>query len=209
MKITYEPQDVAARLEDLGLEEGVLIEALQQANLYRVRLTTHHPRLYRYSVLTNETVAALRDLLVPKGWEKRDEGHYELVINPERTIAIAVASGDLGTGDRMRDSSNRSPKGPHTARAVETNRQGDLFSELLPVEPIAGELVETWILLHRVQGNEIRIELSRPNNFDEAGKITSWSERIVLGVIPLDEEGTPLPLPNLPDIDIAISRKSA
>lgn len=112
------PHDVDARLAELGLDQSLLSEALRQANLYRVRLTAHHPRLYRYQVMSGETVAALRDLLVPKGWSKSDDGNYELTLNEDGTTAIAVASGDDGTGNPNRTPSNRSPKGRHTVEQL-------------------------------------------------------------------------------------------
>jgi hypothetical protein len=208
-KIVVEIQDVNSRLAELGLEHASLIEALRQANLYRVRTTDHHPKLYRYQIMYGETVAALRDLLVPNGWSKSDDGNYELVVNADNTIAIAVASGDDATAVATRTPSNKSPKGRHTIDAIHINRQADMFSELLETAERAKTDVSTWILLHKVSNNQILAELSKPNEIDEHGIIFSWSERIVLGAIPLDGEKVTITAPQLPDIDISISRKSA
>lgn len=208
--ILHEASDVDTRLALLQLDRKVLVDALLQANIHRVRLTPHHPSLYRYAAMTCETVAALRDFLVPRGWEKEDEGHYELVVNPELNVAIAVASGDAGTGDKNRVPSNKSEKGPRTVKAVNDNRTADLFPETLPATAEAGPTCDTWILLHRLFGNEIRLELSRPNGYDASERfVTSWSERILLGVISLDDDRLPLPITQLPDVDIVVSRKSA
>jgi hypothetical protein len=209
MQIFEQPSDVETRLGTLGLRQELLHEALRQANLYRARLTAHHPRLYRYQVMSGETVAALRDQLAPLGWEKSDDGNYELSVHGTLNIAIAVASGDSGTGHASRTPSNRSPKGRHTVHAVETNRQQDLFAELLPQKPQEERCIETWVLLHNVTSTEIKAELSRPSDINEDGKITAWSERIILGSLPLDCEKVQINSPKLPDIDITISRKSA
>lgn len=209
-EIFYEPLAVDARLAELQLDRQILIDALLQANMYRVRLTNHHPLLYRYSVLTNEAVAALRDGLIPRGWEKRDEGHYELVVNLELKLGIAVASGDERTGDKDRTPSNKSEKGPRTASAVRHNQNADLFPETLSAETNDELHFDTWILLHRLCDNEIRLELSRPNGYDVTERfVTSWSERIILGTIPLDDNHEPLTMPQIPDIDLQVSRKSA
>lgn len=208
-KIIEEVQDVHSRLAQLDLEHTVIIEALRQANLYRIRTTDHHPRLYRYQIMYGETVAALRDFLVPKGWSKLDDGNYELTVNADHSIAIAVASGDEGTANATRTPSNKSPKGRYTADAVETNRQTDMFAELLPTAFFPEKNVATWMLLHRVTADNIFAELSRPNEIDSDGKIISWSERILLGAIPLDGDTVTITSPQLPDIDITISRKSA
>ena len=45
-----------------------------------------------------EAVAALREGLLPLGWTRSDEKNYALVIHPMASMAINVASGDLGTG---------------------------------------------------------------------------------------------------------------
>ncbi|WP_081079128.1 hypothetical protein [Burkholderia territorii] len=208
--VFYEPADVDTRLASLELDRQVLIDAVLQALMYRARLTAHHPRLYRHSVLTNETVAALRDLLVPRGWEKQDEGNYELVVNPALGAAIAVASGDDATGLKDFTPSNKSEKGPRTVKAVDDNRTADLFPETLPPVQDEQRVLDTWILLHHLDGDEIRLELSRPNGYDSTQHfVTSWSERIVLGPIDLDGEPTVLPIPHAPDIDVVVSRKSA
>lgn len=206
--VFHDPDDVDTRLAALHLDRQVLTDALLQANMYRVRMTNHHPLLYRYGVLTNETVAALRDGLIPRGWEKRDEGHYELVINPLLNMGIAVASGDERTGDKARTPSNKSEKGPRTAKAVKDNITADLFPETLPNK--SEPSIDTWILLHRLVDTEIRCELSRPNNYDATERfVTSWSERILLGAIPLDSDQKRLVMPETPDVDFTFSRKVA
>ncbi|PAJ85834.1 hypothetical protein [Burkholderia ubonensis] len=206
--IFHESADVDARLASLELDQQVLIDAVLQALLYKARLTSHHPNLYRHSVLTNETVAALRDFLIPRGWGKLDEGNYELVVNPEINVAIAVASGDDATGIKDRTPSNKSEKGPRTVKAVDDNRTADLFPETLPPAEDEQRALDTWILLHRHTGDAMRLELSRPNGYDSTQRfVISWSERIVLGSIELDGEPTVLPIPQSPDVDVVVSRK--
>lgn len=203
------PQDVNTRLAELGLDQAILCEALRQAYLHLVRKTGHHPRLYRHQIMWGETVAALRDLLAPRGWRKSDEGNYELTVNAAEELAIVVASGDAGTADRERTPSNRSPKGRHTVDAVAANRQSDMFAELLPAAPTREKSVATWVLLHHRSAEKIQVELSKPNEIDDDGMIVSWSERLLLSDIPLDGERISVTAPQLPDIDIEISRKVA
>lgn len=208
--IFNEPETVDARLASLDLDQQVLIDAFVQANMFFARLTSHHPLLYRYGVLTAETVAALRDFLAPRGWEVRNEGNYELVFNPKFNMSIAVASGNEGTGDRLRVPSNKSEKGPRTAKAVKDNQTADLFPETMLTAPESIVPTDTWILLHHRCGNEIRLELSRPNGFDDTERfVTGWSERILLSTISLDNDPMPMPMPQLPEDDIFISRKAA
>ena len=205
-----EPQTVDARLASLDLDQQVLIDALVQAHMYFARLTSHHPLLYRYGVLTAETVAALRDFLAPHGWEVRNEGNYELVFNPKLNMSIAVASGNEATGDRLRVPSNKSEKGPRTAKAVKDNQTADLFPETVPTPPGGIVPTDTWILLHHRCASGIRLELSRPNGFDDTERfVTGWSERILLGSIAQDNDRVAMSMPQLAEDDIFISRKAA
>lgn len=209
MILTHQPGDVAGRLSQLELTEEILVNALIQANMYRARMTSHHGFLYRCTVLSGETVAALRDALVPQGWEKMDDGHYDRVFNPRLNFCIAVASGDEATGDWRQTPSNKSPKGPRTVKAARDNRTADLFPETLRTSDNGP--IHTWLLLHCLLKDEIRLELSRPDQFDSTERyVTSWSERIILGTIPLDgSDITPITMPPTPDLDIFISRKQA
>ena len=209
-KIVHAPADVSTRLAELGLKEELLLEALRQANLYRVRTTNHHPRLYRYQVMTAETIAALRDLMVPEGWIKLDEGQYELTLSPSGMMAIAVASGDDNVAQIAHTPSNKSPKGRHTIAAIESNRQTDMFADLLPVKKKDFEVArDTWVLLHHVTKDGIHSELSRPTEISDDGMIAWWSERILLSKIELDGDPVQIIAPDQPDIDIFISKKSA
>ena len=201
------PHEVDTRLAELGLDQEIIAEALRQANLHWARKTDHHPRLYRYQIMWGETIAALRDLLAPRGWRKCDEGNYELTVNAARDLAIVVASGDEGTANPHRTPSNRSPKGRHTIDAVAANRQADMFAELLPASPATEKTLATWVLLHHRSDRNIQAELSKPNQMDDDGMIISWSERLLLRNIPLDGERISIFPPPLPDIDFEISRK--
>lgn len=208
--IFAEPENADARLAELQLTRQVLIDSAVQANMYLARMTPHHPSLYRYGVMTGETVAALRDFLVPHGWEVRNEGNYELVFNPDLNMSIAVASGNEATGNPQQIPSNKSEKGPRTAKAVKDNQTADLFPETMPTAPEGLVATDTWILLHHRCGNGIRLELSRPNGFDTTERfVTGWSERILLGTSSLDNDSMPMPMPELPEVDIVVTRKAA
>jgi hypothetical protein len=55
---------------------------------------------------------------------------------------------------------------------------------------------------------EIRLELSRPSDISKDGRISEWSERIILGSIPFDDELVEIYPPSGPDIEINIRRKA-
>lgn len=208
-----EPHQVRFHLEEIGLEEALLQESIRQAHLFRVRITPNHPRIYPGLVMWGEIVAALRNLLRSRGWYRPEAGNYELTVNDKLNIAIAVASGDEATGNPSLTPSNRSPKGRNTVEAVEANRQLDMFSELLPELPESDDSTsnqQTWVLLHFTDAikREIRLELSRPFAISADGKISDWSERIILGSIPTGEDDLPVESPQGPSIDFDVRRKA-
>jgi len=198
------------RLTQLNLTELALIEAVKNGHLARTKLTENHPRIfYGYSAWA-ETVARLREVLLPLGWEKSDKGNYELVTNASLDIAIAVSTGNEATGSPHATPSNKCPKGTNTIDAININNQIDLFAELIPAPPINNkDSFLTWILLYHFAIDEIRCELSLPSEIGPDGIIKSWKERIILKSIPLGE--TPVEVRSIKsqDINIEIRRKAS
>ena len=157
-------------------------------------------------------VRGLRDVLVPSGWLRSNEGNYSVVVNPVGTMAIAVATGDDATGLADRSPTTKARKGPSTLYAVSSNQlQLGLFpgdESPLPSAVSVGSATDcmTWILLvHRTRG-EVRCELSLPSSMGD-GYIEAWHERILLTPVPIDSEVS-VNVPDQPDIAIEIKRKA-
>jgi hypothetical protein len=182
--LIVEADEAPQRLASLGLAEAPLRETAMQAYLALSKLTPHHPRIARGLAPWMEAIAALRDHLCHLGWSKSDFDNHELIVDPEGQTAIAVMTGDEGTGRADANPSNRCPKGAKTIEAIYSNNQIDLFPELLP--PSRRSSCATWILLYRIGQDELRCELSLPSEIGGDGKIKRWKERILLTPIPLD-----------------------
>lgn len=214
MRTTVLYQDapqIAEKLDQLKLTETALREAVRQGLMHRARLTKNHPRIYPGLVMWGEIVAALGDQLRPLEWERQDVGSFAITVNEEVGISISVLSGDEATGNPYAHPSNRSKKGRNTVEAIEANRQIDMFEDLLEdAKAEAADKNETWVLMHHTDWpkREIRVELSRPFDIGEDGKISEWSERIFLGAIPFDDDIGEIFQPDGPDIDFDIRRKS-
>ena len=205
------PEEIASRLDQLGVTEVALREAIYQGHLQRTRLTLNHPRTFPGLVMWGEVVAALRDQLRPLDWIRQDVGGFPVTVKETLNLAIAVASGDEATGNPYAHPSNRSKKGRHTVDAIESNRQMVLlFEEFMQDVKEDVEGTQTWILMHHTDTSkrEIRFELSLPAEIGNDGKITSWSERILLGSVSFDDDLVEILQPGGPDIDIEIRRKA-
>lgn len=212
--LRVEPWDVNARLSELGLTEQELSDAVRRGYLAYINCTANHPPLVPGIWAWGETVCALREYLLRLGWKRSDEDNYSLVIHPSGEIAIAVATGDDGTGRAEASPSTKARKGPCTIDAIAANQlQLNLFEEAppfpvpaMPCDPQDDKT--TWVLLIHRATSEVRGELSLPSSIGTDGRIDGWQERILLSPIPLDGdfvEVVPLPLP---DITIDIKRRA-
>jgi hypothetical protein len=137
------------------------------------------------------------------------ERNYALVVHPDGTIAINIATGDAGTGRPEASPSNKAPKGVSTADAISINQQQlELDLPVPDVPHVRGEDGPlTWFLLLHRAASELRGELSLPSQMSPDGRITHWQERIILTSIPLDEAVT-VAAPQGPDVDIDVKRKA-
>lgn len=207
--------EIDNRLAQLGLEEDRLTEVVRRGYVAFASCTPNDPPLFPGFSAWAAMVRGLREYLLPE-WDRSDENNYSLVINPSGTVAIAVATGDEGTGRPGATPTTKSSKGPSTADAV-TSNQAQLglpyIFDAAPAPTQADDEAEprmTWILLVHRAPNEVRYELSLPTSMGLDGRVDGWRERIILNAIPTDPdlvEITP-PQPMQPDISVDVKRRA-
>ena len=214
LKVHHEAADVDTRLAELGLNHEALAIVVRRGWHAFASCTKNDPPLYPGFAAWATTVRALREYLLPQGWDRLDDNNYPLTVNPSGSMAIVVATGDDATGRLDQSPTTKSSKGPSTVEAVATN-QHQLELPFPPVIVASAEgLVEerrvTWMLLvHRGFG-EVRAELSLPIAMGDDGRPRGWRERIILGAIPLDPEILDIVPPEnpAPDIDVEVKRRA-
>jgi hypothetical protein len=209
-----DPSDVNRRLVELGLEEILLTRPVQKGFSAWASCTGNHPPIFPGLYGWAETVCALREELIPRGWERSNEVNLPFVVNQEHSIAISVSTGDEDTGRKDGSPCTSAAKGPRTARAILENLgQGVLFESLPPAELVNAGGRATWILLmfRDMKTRELRCELSRPIRMAPEGYVDGWAERIILSATPFDEgalargdvEG-----PQSPEIEVKITKRA-
>lgn len=230
-----EPWHARNRLAELGLDEELLLEAVQVGFSARVSCTPHHPPGAPGYFGLAETVRTLRDRLTPKGWTPINESNLPLVISQERGVALAVSTGSKATGVKEGAPRTGSTKGPMTDRAVLVNqlelfadtgiiidfeRQRRLFSEseMMTGEPSENTLQletrTTWILLVYcdIEAQKVRCELSCPIRMNDDGYVDEWKERIILTATPFDgidpSRITEPKGPSSPEIRVEIKKRA-
>ena len=174
-------------LRRIGVTEQELTMALDAGDAAAAGCTSNHPPMapgfYRFA----ETIAALAAVKGPQGWTRQDHKNFSTIVSPDGRVAIAVASGNDGTGDLGVEVSTRSPKGVVTSEAVTRNlslpyddRDIAANQRILSASPVV-ITVETWFLLHDRRDGTRFAELSRPNSINSVGYVDEWKPRIPLG----------------------------
>ena len=211
--IHQHPFDARRRLAELGVAVEAIITALQAGHVARLSCTDNDPPFIPGTEAWRFVVRTLREELLPKGYRKADPANFSLVINDARRINIAVASGDGLTRRPHASPKTKHLKGLFTEAVTIRNKyEVGLFPELTSEElRTAVSVLEypTWILLIYITDDEIRAELSYPDEIED-GQIVSWKERIF---IPdgADDPGAAIgPIEDTdPDIDVPVRRKAS
>lgn len=209
--IWSEPDDVEAALGRLGLAVAPLVVAVNRGHLAAISRTSNDAPNAAGFYQWNETLRTMREELTPFGFTRSDTGSYSTALRSDKRMAIAVSSGDEGTGIASANPSTKQGKGPRTIAAVSSNAtQLELFPrEIMMMPPPADDIDRlTWILLFRAAATELRAELSLPVTMNDGGQISAWRERIILPSQPLDTAFT-IPEPDFgPELEIEIQRRT-
>jgi hypothetical protein len=211
-----EPAHIVSRLADLGLEEEPLRIAVSRGQLAVSNCTRNHPRWFPPLAGCAETVRGLRDYLATLQWENCDNNNYARSLDPSGQLAIAVATGNEGTGLVDSSPATSSSKGRSTVEAILINQfQLDMFEELKvqAIDAASQQAIQDdkrvmWILLMYRAKDETRAELSLPVAIGADMRVNNWRERIILRPIPRDPEGIPVTQPQLPDLDVRVARRA-
>lgn len=213
--VHVEPWVVNRRLAELGIKEEDLLQAAERGFTAWASCTANHPPAIPGLFAWGETVCALRERLIPLGWERKDEQNWPLVVNANGTIALSVATGNEDTGRKDKDPVTASAKGPRTISAIVANQNLPLFPELLPsAESLKATGRATWLLLvyRDSDAREMRCELSRPIGMDSEDRVDGWAERIILSPRPFDGIDDTLvgggDGPQSPEITVEIKRRA-
>ena len=185
---------VRRRLDELfdGLTPDLLRESVLEGAEYIFACTDNDAKQAPGYIGWDKITRAVRERLIPLGWCRSDEHNQARTTSPDGSVTIVIAAGNDLTGiEGDSQPTTRSPKGPVTASAVEVNQRS--FAEVMD-DPafIKPPTPETWILLYYVDedAEEIRVELSFPEQIASNGFVAIWNERIILPAISLGGPGT-------------------
>lgn len=198
--------DPSEKFAKAGCTEEVLINAVREGEHAREQSTPFDPKIMGAYVAWARTVGNLRERLSAAGWTIGDDGNFPIVISPDGLFAIAVATGDEGTGNSVLQPKTKYRRGPMAKRYVDIN-QNLLFPDY-QAEFTAEESRETWFLLKRRVDATVSFELSLPSEMSLNTPIGNWSHRIFYSPVELDSTMSFIDDDDPDgDIDIPITRK--
>jgi hypothetical protein len=211
--VVTEAMGVARRLQELGLDVQTLHDALRAGLAARNECTDNDPPGFKGIVAWGRTVRRLRELKIPHGWQRSNALRLAAVSNEDRSLAIAVSTGDERTGLDGAPPQTRYAKGPAWAAAVESNMEQLGFPGMFTADEPAEEEEPgldraTWVLLFFVDAREIRCELSLPRGIGPDEKLDGWEERIILPAIPLEPETSLAEAVPSEPIDVPVTRRA-
>ena len=208
-KLKTKPYEILDSLRMLGrgLTVEVLEEAIKTGEIARDGSTKNDPPSTPGYLAWSATVRALRDLLIPVGWERNDDQNYSTIVSPAKDVAIAVATGNDGTGDPDKEANTKYPRGTATQARVDMNAYMFTLWEPTPDE-VATENRLTWMLLKKRVGDTVHAELSLPATMTKDGFVETWDTRIFIGPIPIDP-AVILSDDSTEDIDVSVIRKAS
>lgn len=179
-----------------GLSPEALLHVVERGVLARNYVTALMPVTSAGYMVWAYMVGALREALIPLGWEKKFEDGLEKVVHEERNICIVCKSATEGVGDRDKVMKTRKGAGPvvksladinefHQLSLFEEDKVTDINEVVTDNEP---SYYETWFLIYQVdsEANEVRAELAKPVGYDSKDSLNQWEERLILGTIEFD-----------------------
>lgn len=208
---------VSQRLAELHatLDEGLLKDVNEHGYRARIEATELHPTTAAGSYHWIACVFAIRSMLVERGWKKQDTRNCPFIVSPDRSVAIAVMTGDPDTGKPGGNPTNQAEKGTVLKQAVAQNQlQLKLFNPGRVASKLAQskEATQLWVLLYHVAvskdgKNEVRVELSLPSQF-ERKRIVGWTERIILASLKPDHKPAVQDDSPTGPIDVPVERRT-
>ena len=180
--VLSDSSDVEQRLIELGLDLPGLLEVILRGEQARAQCVPNDPQISPGFDAWRYRVRALRDIYLPRGWDKANVGGLEILYSVERRIRIITRAGDQGVGiiDAF-PQPKRELVGPLTAAVIDENATLYLDPDWMNVaaNDVDGSY-QTWMLLVYAESQLVRAELSLPSAVKE-GRVQGWKERLLLG----------------------------
>ncbi|GAA1084010.1 hypothetical protein [Tsukamurella spumae] len=190
--LVVHPADAEEYLGRIGIPIGSIRIALERGETRAMENSApEYPRTGAGLSRWIETVGTLRRELMREDWKPQDQLNRPIVVNPQRTVRVAVVGGTDATGDPLSEEGPKAQRrrGPATEQALAGQTQLFLIAEIagtahrytLGDPPPNGD----WFLVYHRGEQGVQVEVSLPSGLSQ-GQFTGWVVRVVLP--PLTED---------------------
>jgi hypothetical protein len=209
--IVHRGQHAVARLAQLGLLPDDLVSAVLAAEMERRSGNPLEPSIAAGFRAWATGFRVLAELLVQRGWIKVESLGLPRILKPDTAVAIAVLSGDIGTGRFEPGEAaprSKTPRGNQSIFLVHSNEVQLHLPFVEPEhQPLPPEVEQLtwWLLIYSDHNENVRAELSLPVGLGQDGRMSIWEERIIIdlpnfGLMLHDDEDEEPPF----DLDIDV-----
>lgn len=186
------------RLRELGIDIDRVQHALRAGDQAARQADAYSPKTAAGLQRWTNTVQELRRGLAIDGWECEDPKNSPRLVSADKTVSLAVVTGDKHTGVPERFPKNAHPLGSTMEDAIFLNAPRQVAGQqpIELVDEFARGVLElnstTWLLLYRRTAKfGLRAEISHPVLTHDR-VITNWKERLILPGEKFIEENPPL-----------------
>lgn len=196
----FRGRQALARVRELDVHEEDLVMAVRASEIERRSCSPLEPSVAPGFKGWAAAFRTLAEQMVPRGFVKTETKGLPRILNPDTRVALAVVTGDEGTGLLAGEPKSKSPRGTQSIFLVRSNEVQLQLFDARRFRPLPAEQEQiTWWLLIYSSGDIVRAELSLPVGIGEDNRLAVWQERIIveLGDLSLppnrrDEEEPPL-----------------
>lgn len=183
---TYVGPEAEARLLELGLSLEIVSESVIYGQMQRDGCSSLDPPTFAGTTAWAATIRAFRaKVTTDLKWTTSNTANFCTAISPDGEWAVAISTGNSGTGVEGRESNFKHGRGTRTRQAVERT-QISLF-DLMFNEIPSVVLSKTWILLIARNRDYVFCEMKLPRLLDSDGRVEAWAERIIIPTIKLGD----------------------
>jgi hypothetical protein len=181
MAIIWQPEEVWDELKALGLDYDGLVDCVRYAEQEWSFVNSNDPVGFHSLMVYGKAGRALREKYVGPNWLKDNSDNQCAIVNLSKKVRVMPCNFDKCAGDRLRNPTNRAPKGEASRQSSMCNRTLTIPGLLKEDDAAAGgSQYQNWLLGIYIDGeNATKAELSLAIDFD-GQYYTEFARRIIL-----------------------------
>lgn len=182
MWVVQRKTGVSEALAPVGVSQEVFLEAVVSGLGMATNIDSEtDPSILRGIFIWGKIFGALCRSLRLQGWKRVEMRNWPRMVNAEKTVAIAVMTGDINTA-HGRAARPRSRRGPMALAAVVANQMVLALTGMQERFATSKSMLKTYFLLYRRDGDTVHVVLGLPSAMKD-GAVQDWDACIDVGTL--------------------------